>query len=150
MPERAHQILDPIFAALGQRVLWLGVAGQGTRMKLVLNTWLAFEAEAAAETSATAHRLGVPYAALLEAVSGGPLASASALARLAKMESSDYSPQFPLEWALKDLDLAAAATGPGVAPVANAIAERWRGLVDQGYGHLDASAARLGLSGDAK
>jgi 3-hydroxyisobutyrate dehydrogenase len=85
---------------------------------------------------------------LLAAVQGGPLASATALARLAKMENSDHSPQFPLEWALKDLDLTAAATGPEAIPVARAIAERWRILVGQGAGRLDVSAARLGLTSD--
>jgi 3-hydroxyisobutyrate dehydrogenase len=147
-PDRARPTLDPVFDALGQHVLWLGPAGLGTRLKLVLNTWLAFEVEAVAEASATAHRLGVPYDALLAAVSGGPLASGTALARLAKMESSDHSPQFPLEWGLKDIDLTAAATGPEAIPVARAIAERWRTLVDQGLGRLDVSAARLGLTSD--
>lgn len=148
-PDRARAMLEPVFGALGQRVLWLGSAGQGMRMKLVLNTWLAFEVEAVAEVSATANRLGVSYESLLAAVQGGPLASGAALARLAKMEKSDHSPQFPLEWAVKDLDLTAAAAGTGTAPVAGAIADRWRSLVDQGLGRLDVSAARSGLNGDS-
>jgi len=146
--EAARPTLDPVFAALGQRTVWLEPAGLGMRLKLVLNTWLAFEVEAAAEVSATAARLGVPYAALLEAVQGGPLASGSALARLAQMEKSDHTPQFPLEWALKDLELVATATGPDAAPVAGAIASRWRNLVADGLGRLDVSAARLGLFGE--
>src|SRR5437764_1081778 len=105
--------------------------------------------QAADEAGATAHRLGVPYSALLAAVQGGPLASGTALARLAKMEKSDHSTQFPLEWALKDLDLTAAASGPDAIPVATAIADRWRRLVREGYGRLDVSAARLGLTSDA-
>jgi len=147
-PDRARKTIEPVFNALGQRVLWLGEAGLGMRLKLVLNTWLAFEIEAAAEASATADRLGVPYATLLAAVQGGPLASDTALARLAKMESSDHSPQFPLEWALKDLELTEAASGRDAIPVATAIADRWRMLVREGYGRLDASAARLGLTSD--
>ena len=63
----------------------------------------------------------------------------------AKMESGDYSPDFSLEWALKDLDLARAAGGVEVTPVAESIAERWRRLVAEGYGRLDVSAARKGL-----
>ncbi len=148
-PDHARATAEAVFNALGQRVLWLGGAGLGMRLKLVLNTWLAFEIEAAAEASATADRLGVPYSALLAAVQGGPLASATALARLAKMENSDHSTQFPLEWALKDLELTAAATGPEAIPVARAIADRWRSLVTEGYGRLDVSAARLGLTSDA-
>ena len=125
--------------------MWLGEAGAGSRMKLVLNTWLAFEIEAAAEVAALADRLSVAHSALREVVAGGPLASGVALTKLAKMESGDYSPDFSLEWALKDLDLAQAAAGVEVTPVAESIAERWRRLVAAGYGHLDISAARQGL-----
>jgi 3-hydroxyisobutyrate dehydrogenase-like beta-hydroxyacid dehydrogenase len=67
------------------------------------------------------------------------------MTELAKMESGDYSPDFSLESALKDLDLARAATGIEVIPVAGSIADRWRRLVVEGYGRLDISAARLGL-----
>jgi len=144
-PDRSHDSVDAVFAALGQRTLWLGRAGIASRLKLVLNAWLAFEIEAAAEASALAERLGIPYAVLADAVVGGPLASATALAKLARMERGDYSADFSLEWALKDLDLALASSGAETTPVVLAIAERWRRLVAQGHGHFDISAARLGL-----
>jgi len=144
-PDRSHDSVDAVFAALGQRTLWLGRAGTASRLKLVLNAWLAFEIEAAAEASALAERLGIPYAVLADAVVGGPLASATALAKLARMERGDYSADFSLEWALKDLDLALASSGAETTPVVLAIAERWRRLVAQGHGHFDISAARLGL-----
>jgi len=100
---------------------------------------------AAAEVATLADRLGVAHTALRETVAGGPLASGVAMTKLAKMESGDYSPDFSLEWALKDLDLARAAGGVEVTPVAESIAERWRRLVAEGYGRLDISAARKGL-----
>jgi 3-hydroxyisobutyrate dehydrogenase len=143
-PAGALPILEPVFQALG-RPVWLGEAGAGSRMKLVLNTWLAFEVEAAAEVAALADQLGVAHTALREAVAGGALASSVAMTKLAKVESGDYSPDFSLEWALKDLDLAEAAAGADVMPVAGSIAERWRRLVAEGYGRLDISAARLDL-----
>jgi 3-hydroxyisobutyrate dehydrogenase len=138
-----------VFEALGQRVVWLGRAGMGTRMKLILNTWLAFEIEAAAEIRESTERLGVSYEALVETVRGGPMASPLALARLDKMQKGDDSIDFPLEWALKDLDLTTQATGTGAVPVAHAIAERWRGLVADGLGRHDVTAARLGFTRDA-
>src|SRR5437870_12088150 len=149
-PDRAHESVDAVFAALGQRTLWLGPAGTASRLKLVLNAWLAFEIEAAAEASALAERLGVPYAVLADAVVAGPLASATALPKLAKMNRGDYSADFSLEWAVKDLDLALAASGAETTPVVMAIAERWRRLVALGHGHLDISAARLGLTTGAQ
>jgi 3-hydroxyisobutyrate dehydrogenase len=146
-PAGARSTVEPVFRALGRQV-WLGEAGSGSRLKLVLNTWLAFEVEAAAEVAALADQLGVTHSALREAVAGGTVASGVAMAKLAKMESGDYSPDFSLEWALKDLDLATAAAGEEVAPVAHSIADRWRQLVATGYGRLDISAARKGLGAD--
>jgi 3-hydroxyisobutyrate dehydrogenase len=147
-PDAAQADLEPVFAALGQRTVWLGPAGRGSRMKLVANTLLAFEIEAVAEVDALAARLGVPYGDVVEALGGGPLASAFEMSKLAKMESGDHSADFSLEWALKDLELALAAAGAGTTPVTSAIASRWRGLVEHGYGGLDVSAARLGLDAE--
>ena len=57
-PPGAAKLLDPVFAALGRATLWLGPAGVGSRMKLALNTWLAFQVEGAAEVAALAAHLG--------------------------------------------------------------------------------------------
>lgn len=86
------------------------------------------------------------YPDLVVAVGGGPLASALEMSKLAKMQGDDHSPDFSLEWAVKDLDLALAASAAETTPVVMAIAERWHKLVDAGYGRLDVSAARLGLN----
>jgi 3-hydroxyisobutyrate dehydrogenase len=144
-PQAASKSLEPVFGALGRATLWLGPAGAGSAMKLVLNTWLAFQTEGAAEAVALADRLDVPTAALLDALHDNPLASPYALSKLDRMVAQDYQADFALEWALKDLDLVESAVGAGVAPVAAAIADRWRGLVRDGSGGLDVSAARLGL-----
>ena len=144
-PQRAAQPLEPVFAQLGRATLWLGPAGAGSAMKLVLNAWLAFQAEGAAESAALAERMGVPSTALFDALRDNPLASPYALAKLSKMEKQDYHADFALDWALKDLDLVAVEAGRGVAPVASAIADRWRTLVNGGFSGLDVSAARNGL-----
>jgi 3-hydroxyisobutyrate dehydrogenase len=148
-PDRARPVVQAVFEALAQKVMWLGRAGMGMRMKLILNTWLAFEIEAAAEIRESTERLGVSYEALLDTVRGGPMASPLALARLDKMQKGDDSIDFPLEWALKDLDLTTQAIGTDAVPVAHAIAERWRGLVAEGLGRRDVTAARLGFVRDA-
>ena len=144
-PERAKRSLEPVFSALGKSTLWLGRAGAGSAMKLVLNTWLAFQTECAAEAAAVAERLGVSAAAMLDALHGSPLASQYALAKLDRMINQDYHPDFSLDWALKDLDLVASDGGADVAPVAETIADRWRDLVKNGSSGLDVSAARRGL-----
>jgi 3-hydroxyisobutyrate dehydrogenase len=145
-PPEAQQPLQPVFAALGKDTLWLGTAGAGSRMKLVLNTWLAFQTEGAAESAALAETLGVSGAALFDALRGNQLASPYALSKLTKMVDQDFDADFALDWALKDLDLVASAADPKVTPIASAIAERWRRLVRYGSSGLDVSAARRGLT----
>jgi 3-hydroxyisobutyrate dehydrogenase len=148
-PTGAAALLEPVFEELGRATLWLGPAGAGSRMKLVLNTWLAFQAEGAAEAAALAESLQVPTTALFDALRDNPLASPYALGKLTRMIEQDYHADFSLSWALKDLDLAESEAGPGVAPVADAISKRWRGLVNTGFGGLDVSAARRGLGAEA-
>lgn len=144
-PEWAAPLLEPVFAVLGRKTLWLGQAGAGSRMKLVLNTWLAFQTEGAAEAAALADRLGVAPPELFAALQDNPLASPYAVSKLTRMVEQDYHADFALDWALKDLDLVASEAGVEVAPVASVIADRWRGLVGNGSSGLDVSAARRGL-----
>jgi 3-hydroxyisobutyrate dehydrogenase len=147
-PPAAAETLEPVFSVLGRSTFWLGSAGAGSQMKLVLNSWLVFQIEGAAEASTLAARLGVAGPALLEALRGNPLASPDALTKLSKMLDQDDHADFSLDLALKDLDLATGEAGAGVVPVATDIAERWRGLVDNGWSGLDVSAARHGLGAD--
>jgi 3-hydroxyisobutyrate dehydrogenase len=144
-PHATAQSLEPVFAALGRATLWLGPAGAGSATKLVLNTWLAFQTEGAAEAAALAEQLGVPDSALVDALRDNPLASPYALGKLTRMLEQEYHADFSLDWALKDLDLVASEGGSGVTPVASAIADRWRRLITSGSSGLDVSAARRGL-----
>jgi 3-hydroxyisobutyrate dehydrogenase len=60
--------------------------------------------------------------------------------------SGDYAPEFPLQWALKDVDLALDA-GDGIGlPLLAALSRQWHTVVDAGHGREDVSAALLGLS----
>ena len=147
-PDQAEPVLGPVFDALGRSTIWLGAAGAGSQMKLVLNTWLAFQAEGAAESAALADRFSLRPADLVAALRGNPITSDYALAKLERMFTGDYRPDFSLDWALKDLDLVG-AEAPGAAPVAGAIAVRWRRLVQEGWSGADVSAARNGLAPSA-
>src|SRR5207247_6927581 len=56
-PAEAREPVTPLFDALGQRTIWVGPVGTGTRLKIVNNTWLAFTAEAVAASMALAVRV---------------------------------------------------------------------------------------------
>jgi 3-hydroxyisobutyrate dehydrogenase len=62
-PGEARPRVGGFFDAIGQRTIWVGAAGAGTRLKLVNNTWLAFAAEAVAASVALGRRLAGGQAA---------------------------------------------------------------------------------------
>jgi 3-hydroxyisobutyrate dehydrogenase len=126
--------------------MWLGVAGQGSRMKLATNAYLAMLIEGVAEAKILAERLGVDPAKLDATIEGGPLDAPLAGAKLHKMGSGDFSPEFPLEWALKDVDLALSEAGDGTLPALAALSRTWHSAVAAGHGREDVSAAVLALN----
>jgi 3-hydroxyisobutyrate dehydrogenase len=137
----------PVFSAIGRKTVWLGEAGQGSRMKLIVNAYMSILIEGVAEALELAGRLGIDPAKLAEAIEGGPLDAPIADAKLHKMERGDFAPEFPLEWALKDVDLAIGAAGDDELPLLAALSHQWRAAVDAGHGRDDVAAARLALGG---
>jgi 3-hydroxyisobutyrate dehydrogenase len=142
-PPAAIDRLGPVFSAIGRRTIRMGEAGRGTRLKLVLNTWVAFLMEGLAETVALGDELGITHAELSDAIEGGPLAAPQAIAKLQRIDTHDYDAEFALAWALKDVDLALESLDR--LPALTAIGVQWHRAVEAGYGGLDISAARLAL-----
>ena len=144
-PSAAAAAVAPVFSAIGRRTVWLGEAGQGSRMKLAVNAYMSILIEGVAEALELAGQLGVDGSKLAEAIEGGPLDAPIADAKLHKMERGDFAPEFPLEWALKDVDLAISAAGDDELPLLAALSRQWHAAVDAGHGREDVSAARLAL-----
>ncbi len=146
-PDAARERVTPLFDALGQRTVWVGPAGNGTRLKLVNNTWLAFGAEAVDASVALGHRLGLETETIVDALSSGPLVSPWQAAKLQRILEGDFSPQFPLSLALKDVHLALdAADEDRFAPLAS-LADEWQQVVDQGLGGQDLTVVTRALDG---
>ena len=70
------------------------------------NTWVAFAVEAAASSVALARRLELGTEKVMEALAGSPLVSAWQAAKLQRIAKDDFSAQFALSLALKDVRLA--------------------------------------------
>jgi 3-hydroxyisobutyrate dehydrogenase len=136
-PGEARPRVAPLFDALGQRTIWAGEAGAGTRLKLVNNTWLAFANEAVANSVALARRLGLETATVVDALGGAPLVSPWQAAKLQRIAAGEFSAQFALSLALKDVHLALQAAGDGRLEVLACLAGEWQRAVDQGLGDQD-------------
>ena len=144
-PAAAADRIDPVFDILGRKTVWLGQVGQGSVVKLVVNAYMSILIEGVAETMELADRLGIGHEQLAEAIEGGPLDAPIADAKLHKIDRGDYAPEFPLEWALKDVDLAISAAGDQTPPLLAALSRQWHAAVAAGHGRQDISAARLAL-----
>jgi 3-hydroxyisobutyrate dehydrogenase len=144
-PEQARTRVAPLFGALGQRTIWVGQAGAGTRLKLVNNTWLAFATEAVATSVALARRLGLDTATVVDALGGSPLVSGWQAAKLQRIANGDFSAQFALSLALKDVRLALQAAGGDQSAVLACLADEWQQAVDQGLGGEDLTVVTRAL-----
>ncbi|HLN07119.1 MAG TPA: NAD(P)-dependent oxidoreductase [Acidimicrobiales bacterium] len=144
-PEKVRPKVEPIFAAIGERTMWLGPVGTGSRMKLVNNTLLAFGAEGVANSLALAHRLGLNTSRVLEAFEGGPLLSPWEAGKIRRIEARDYTPEFPLRLALKDVRLALDQGGPERFAVLAALAREWQQIVEDGFGDEDVTVVARAL-----
>ncbi|MEV6118005.1 NAD(P)-dependent oxidoreductase [Streptomyces sp. NPDC052109] len=135
-PDRVQDVLAPVFGALGRATVWLGPAGDGTKAKLVLNSWLVDLVEATAEVLSFAGRLGLDPAAMVELLKATPLGSPYAVQKAGSMLAGDFTPAFALKHAVKDAELAVqAASGLGTRlPLTEALLPRWR---DTAVEHAD-------------
>ncbi|MEA2387548.1 MAG: 3-hydroxyisobutyrate dehydrogenase, partial [Thermoleophilaceae bacterium] len=126
-PEETRARLQPIFDAIGRKTLWLGPAGNGTRLKLVLNDWLASLTEGVAETIALTEALGLDAELFIEAIEDGPLGSPYAVAKARAALAGELDPGFALGLAFKDVGLAldAARERDLELPITEAISRRW-------------------------
>jgi 3-hydroxyisobutyrate dehydrogenase len=141
-PEEARATCEPIFGAIGTKTIWVGEAGAGSRLKVVVNAWLVSLVTALAETIALARGLGVEPQLFFEAIEDGPLDSPYARAKGRAMIEEEFPPSFSLELARKDARLAlAAARRAGVdLRVAQAVAEQLARAVELGHGDEDLAA----------
>jgi 3-hydroxyisobutyrate dehydrogenase len=104
-PDTARTAVEPIFDALASRVLWVGEAGMGSRLKMVANHWMITMVGALAESMHLCEAMGLDQQQFIELLDGGPLGSVYAVQKLEEMRRHEYPAGFPVRLALKDLQL---------------------------------------------
>jgi 3-hydroxyisobutyrate dehydrogenase len=144
-PEDARSRVAPLFDALGQRTIWVGSLGAGSRLKLVNNTLLAFTAEGLATSIALARQLGLETETVVDALGGGPLVSPWEAAKLQRIAKDEYSPQFALALALKDVHLALEPLDTDRFASFASLAREWERAVNDGLGDQDVTVITRAL-----
>jgi 3-hydroxyisobutyrate dehydrogenase len=143
-PDETHERVEPIFDAVGQRTMWVGEAGQASRLKLAVNVWIVALVEGAAETLALAEGLGLDPQLVLDAVGGGPLDLPYLQMKAGMMIERSFDPSFKLELAAKDARLAAQSAEDADLdlPLVETIAARLTAASDE-HGEKDMAATFL-------
>jgi 3-hydroxyisobutyrate dehydrogenase len=81
----------------------------------------------------------------MNTLGGGPLVSAWQAAKLQRIAKGDYSTQFPLSLALKDVRLALQAGDEDQFTTLDTVADQWQQVVDRGLGDEDLTVVTRAL-----
>jgi 3-hydroxyisobutyrate dehydrogenase len=134
-----------VFDAIGSRTVWVGEAGQATKLKLVANSWVLTVVEGIAEALTLARSLGVEPQKFLDVVKGGAMDAPYVQLKGSSMLAGDFAPSFGLAGAAKDASLildAARDSGADVEFV-EVVQQHFARALDAGHGDLDLSATYL-------
>ncbi|MCW2609834.1 MAG: mmsB [Cryptosporangiaceae bacterium] len=144
-PEEAREPCTPVFDAIGNRTLWLGPAGNGSRLKMVVNSWVLALAEATAEAIALAEGLRLDPRLFLDTIAGTGTDSPYAHTKGEAILARRFDPSFPLRGAEKDARLILeAAADAGVDMGLTAAAQRHLArALELGHGDDDMAAVYL-------
>jgi 3-hydroxyisobutyrate dehydrogenase len=141
-----------MLAALAPGAIWaqmstIGVAGidrvaamvRGERPDvLLLDAPVSGSREPAVAASlALGRRLGLETTTMVDVLGGSSLVSPWQAAKLQRIADGDFSAQFALSLALKDVYLALQAAGDGRFAVLACLADEWQQALDQGLGGQD-------------
>jgi 3-hydroxyisobutyrate dehydrogenase len=141
-PKEALERCQTIFDAISSKTLWLEPAGQGSRLKLVTNSWLVGLLGVLAETIALAQAVGADPSRFLEAIEDSSVGTPYAQMKGQMMIQEDFPTSFSLNLARKDATLlldAAEAHGLRL-PIAEAAATHFDEAINAGYGEEDMAA----------
>jgi 3-hydroxyisobutyrate dehydrogenase len=142
-PEQVRETCAPVFDAIGGKTVWVGTGpGAGSRLKLVVNSWVLALTAATAEALALAGALDLDPQLFLDTIHGTGTDSPYAHLKGPAMISGDYPAAFPLSLAAKDARLVTeAAERAGLpVPVAAAIRAQLERADELGHGQDDMAA----------
>ncbi len=132
----------PVFQTMGVKIVYAGLNGMGSTLKLVNNLILGVAIHASAEALVLAAKAGLDPQAVIEITSVGGARTGAMETRGPRMVKRDFSPHFSVNNMYKDLsNVVRLAEECGVSlPVTGAAREILRAAKSQGKGELDSAA----------
>jgi 3-hydroxyisobutyrate dehydrogenase len=142
-PSSLRGKVQPVLDAIGQKTQWVGEElGEGSKLKLAVNAWIATVVNGVGQSMALARGLGLDPQQFLDAVSGQAVDAPYVQLKGKAMIAGDFTPSFELDGVIKDVDLVLAAMDDaGTDPtLARALRDRLAAASDAGHGSEDMAA----------
>jgi 3-hydroxyisobutyrate dehydrogenase len=142
-PRPLREPVTPLFDAVAARTVWVSERpGDGTRLKLVANSWVGTIVAATAQAIAFAGALGLDPQLFLDTVRGGAVDTPFLHLKGQAMIAGEFPPSFTVDGAVKDTGLMAAAMrASGTdATLMDALARQYSKAADGGHGGEDMAA----------
>lgn len=95
----------PLLEQMGEKILHVGAAGQGSAFKMLVNALLAQNMLVYSETALLGENLGFTRDFLMDTLPNLPVTAPFLKGKAELIKNGDYEAQFPLELMLKDLHL---------------------------------------------
>lgn len=134
--------LEPLFSAMGKKVLHMGPTGHGQSAKLGGNLMISMMFEGFAEALTLTSKLGVPHEKFMELVNASMIRSGVSDYKGPFVLRHDYSPNFPLRLMHKDIHLMleAAREARVKLPGLETVEEIYEVATEEGSADLDYAA----------
>lgn len=143
--------IRPLLAVMGHLVHHVGPAGQGLKLKLLVNAFFGLQAVSLGELLGAAEQLGLERARAAELLATLPVAGPSAVGLLRAMGAGNHAPQAPVAILEKDLRylLASAEPAGAVLPATQAAQRQLTHALAAGLGGLNISSVENLFRGPA-
>ena len=134
--------LEPLFSAMGKKVIHMGPTGSGESAKLGGNLMIALMFEGFAEALTLTSKLGVPRERFMELVNASMIRSGVSDYKAPFVLRRDFSPNFPLRLMHKDIHLMldAAREARVKLPGLETVDEIYEVATEEGSADLDYAA----------
>jgi 3-hydroxyisobutyrate dehydrogenase len=142
-PEALRDPITPVFGAIAARTVWVSDRpGDGTRLKLVANSWVATIVAATAQSIALAQGLGLDPQAFLDMMKGGAVDAPYLHIKGEAIIAGQFATSFAVDGAVKDTGLIAAAMRESGtdATLMDAVGAQYRKAAESGHGEEDMAA----------
>jgi 3-hydroxyisobutyrate dehydrogenase len=147
-PKAEYDAVQPLLAALGRAVMYVGEGELSRIWKIAHNTMFGVIIHSLCEITLLAEKAGIPRHLFLESINQSVLGSMQTRYKTPALVNLDFTTTFTPKLLLKDMDLGmGAAKAHGVAmPIASATRESLQTLANQYPGDIDFSVLLLELA----